>query len=89
MYELVGLEDTSEYNCLQHCVYQEMMEQRSEHSGDRFCFAAGDLEVACREQEEGTEETEQNNTEEPAGDSLCYLFLCESFTFTHSHTQCC
>merc|ERR1712002_437041 len=69
MYELVGLEDTSQYNCLQHCVYQEMMEQRSEHSSERFCFAAGDLEVVCREQEEGTEETEQNRTEEPAGET--------------------
>merc|ERR1712013_107909 len=74
MYELVGLEDTSEYNCLQHCVYQEMMEQRSEHSGERFCFAAGDLEVACREQEEGTEETEQSSTEEPAGETDQCIF---------------
>merc|ERR1711970_972821 len=72
MYELVGLEDTSQYNCLQHCVYREMMEQRSEN---RFCFAAGDMEVVCKEQEEGAEETEeteetegteQNRTEEPA-----------------------
>ena len=45
MYELVGLEDTSQYNCLQHCVYREMMEQRSEN---RFCFAAGDMEGAVQ-----------------------------------------
>merc|ERR1719228_31940 len=58
MYQLVGLEDTSQYNCLQHCVYQEMMPQRSEN---RFCFAAGDMEVVCREQEEGAGETGGGN----------------------------
>merc|ERR1712142_474435 len=44
-YQLVGLEDTSQYSCLQHCVYQEV--STAGPSDALFCFAAGDLEVVC------------------------------------------
>merc|ERR1712025_428211 len=46
-YQLVGLEDTSQYNCLQHCVYEEIS------SAGQFCFAAGDLEVVCADESMG------------------------------------
>merc|ERR1711872_1145410 len=50
-YQLVGLEDTSQYNCLQHCVYQEV--STAGPSDALFCFAAGDLEVVCADEPNG------------------------------------
>merc|ERR1712042_367537 len=46
-YQLVGLEDTSQYDCLQHCVYETLS------SAGLFCFAAGDLEVVCADEPNG------------------------------------
>ena len=46
-YQLVGLEDTSQYDCLQHCVYETLS------SAGLFCFAAGDLEVVCADEPMG------------------------------------
>merc|ERR1719228_1334807 len=50
-YQLVGLEDTSQYDCLQHCVYQEV--STAGPSDALFCFAAGDLEVVCADEPNG------------------------------------
>jgi len=50
-YQLVGLEDTSQYDCLQHCVYQEI--STAGPSDALFCFAAGDLEVVCADEPNG------------------------------------
>merc|ERR1712033_92618 len=37
---------TSKYNCLQPCIYERM-----DKPGSRYCFAAGELEVTCEDDE--------------------------------------
>ena len=50
-YYLAGMEDTSMYNCLAPCVYK----LEGDDEGKMFCFASGDLEVACGDVGEFTE----------------------------------
>ena len=50
-YYLVEMEDTSMYNCLAPCVYKI----EGDDEGKMFCFASGDLEVACGDGGEFTE----------------------------------
>ena len=45
-FTLVGMEDTSVYNCLTDCVYQA----DGDPDQKLFCFAAGNLEVVCEEE---------------------------------------
>merc|ERR1712106_256181 len=46
LYVLAGVEDTSGYNCLTNCVYK-IEADINDPMAQLFCFAAGDLEVAC------------------------------------------
>ena len=46
------MEDTSAYNCLSPCIY--MLEDDNSRS-EKFCFAAGDLEVVCGEEKNVTD----------------------------------
>merc|ERR1711887_181168 len=45
-YRLIKEGDTAKYNCLQPCIYT-----RVDKPGSRYCFAAGDLEVTCEDDE--------------------------------------
>merc|ERR1719244_1292375 len=51
-YALAGIQDTSAYNCLSPCVY--MMADDINRS-EKYCFAAGDLEVVCGEMANNTD----------------------------------
>ena len=70
-YSLVGHMDTRHYDCLNDCVYV-----KDEDPDAKFCFAAGDLEVECTEDElhgsemsplEGSEESPMEGTKAPEG----------------------
>ena len=70
-YTLVGQMDTRAYQCLNDCIYV-----KDEDPDVKFCFAAGDLEVECTEDElqpsgmpliETTEKSPIDITEGPAG----------------------
>merc|ERR1711872_768587 len=60
-YNLVGQMDTQMYNCLSDCIYmKEGME------GPKFCFAMGDLQVECNDEEmEGSERPPMEGSERP------------------------
>merc|ERR1719244_689357 len=53
-YALAGIQDTSAYNCLSPCVY--MMADDINRS-EKYCFAAGDLEVVCGEMANNTDDS--------------------------------
>jgi len=70
-YTLVGQMDTRAYQCLNDCIYV-----KDEDPEVKFCFAAGDLEVECTEDEsqasgitliKTTEKSPIDGTEAPAG----------------------
>merc|ERR1719347_1373305 len=64
-YTLVGQMDTFNYQCLNDCIYT-----KDEDPQYKYCFAAGDLEVDCTEDElenSGTEKSPVEETEAPAG----------------------
>merc|ERR1719347_2483630 len=67
-YTLVGQMDTSNYQCLNDCIYT-----KDEDPQYKYCFAAGDLEVDCTEDElenSGTEKSPVEETEAPAGPTV-------------------
>merc|ERR1711915_906653 len=53
-YSLAGIQDTSAYNCLSPCVY---MLADDINRSEKFCFAAGDLEVVCGEMANNTDDS--------------------------------
>ena len=70
-YTLVGQMDTRAYQCLNDCIYV-----KDDDPEVKFCFAAGDLEVECTEEEsqasgitliKTTEKSPIDGTEAPAG----------------------
>jgi len=65
-YTLVGQMDTRDYQCLNDCIYV-----KDEDPDVKVCFAAGDLEVVCTEDElqpSGmTEKSPMEGTDAPAG----------------------
>ena len=48
-YMLVDETDTVNYGCMSNCVFE-----RVGNPGSRFCFKEGDLEVVCKDTEDGT-----------------------------------
>merc|ERR1719513_124045 len=70
-YTLVGQMDTRAYQCLNDCIYV-----KDDDPEVKFCFAAGDLEVECTEDEsqasgitliKTTEKSPIDGTEAPTG----------------------
>merc|ERR1711892_145123 len=63
-YTLVGRLDTKSYNCLSDCIYV-----KDEEPSVRFCFASGNLEVECTQDErppiEGSERPPMEGSERP------------------------
>merc|ERR1719340_364969 len=60
-YSLIGQMDTKMYNCLSDCIYM-----REGQEGSKFCFAMGDLQVECNDEEmEGSEKPPMEGTEKP------------------------
>jgi len=63
-YSLVGRMDTKAYNCLSDCIYV-----KDEEPSVKFCFASGDLEVECTQDErppmEGSERPPMEGSERP------------------------
>ena len=68
-YTLSGQMDTKMYNCLNDCVYQ-----KEGQTGAKFCFAMGELEVECNDQQmggsdkppmEGSEKPPMEGSEKP------------------------
>merc|ERR1711915_251680 len=53
-YSLAGIQDTSAYNCLSPCVY---MLADDINRSEKYCFAAGDLEVVCGEMANNTDDS--------------------------------
>ena len=45
VYSLLGVEDTSDYECLDNCVYTI-----KDSPGDKICFKAGDIMATCTQQ---------------------------------------
>merc|ERR1712179_553026 len=53
--------DTKMYNCLSDCIYM-----REGQEGQKFCFAMGDLQVECNDEEmEGSEKPPMEGSEQP------------------------
>jgi len=60
-YSLVGQMDTKMYNCLSDCIYMKEGQE-----GSKFCFAMGDLQVECNDEEmEGSEKPPMEGSEKP------------------------
>jgi len=60
-YSLIGQMDTKMYNCLSDCIYM-----REGQEGSKFCFAMGDLQVECNDEEmEGSEKPPMEGSEKP------------------------
>jgi len=60
-YSLIGQMDTKMYNCLSDCIYM-----REGQEGQKFCFAMGDLQVECNDEEmEGSEKPPMEGSEQP------------------------
>jgi len=60
-YSLIGQMDTKMYNCLSDCIYM-----REGQEGGKFCFAMGDLQVECNDEEmEGSEKPPMEGSEKP------------------------
>jgi len=63
-YSLVGRMDTKAYNCLSDCIYV-----KDEEPSVKFCFASGNLEVECTQDErppiEGSERPPMEGTVQP------------------------
>merc|ERR1719219_2012407 len=60
-YSLIGQMDTKIYNCLSDCIYM-----REGQEGSKFCFAMGDLQVECNDEEmEGSEKPPMEGSEKP------------------------
>merc|ERR1711892_351475 len=68
-YSLVGQMDTTAYQCLNNCIYV-----KDQDPTVKFCFASGDLQVECTEDEfQGSDKppmegTNKPPTEAPAGE---------------------
>jgi len=60
-YSLIGQMDTKMYNCLSDCIYMKEGQE-----GGKFCFAMGDLQVECNDEEmEGSEKPPMEGSEKP------------------------
>merc|ERR1712013_3972 len=60
-YSLIGQMDTKMYNCLSDCIYMKEGQE-----GGKFCFAMGDLQVECNDEEmEGSEKPPMEGSEMP------------------------
>jgi len=60
-YSLIGQMDTKMYNCLSDCIYMKEGQE-----GSKFCFAMGDLQVECNDEEmEGSEKPPMEGSEKP------------------------
>jgi len=60
-YSLIGQMDTKMYNCLSDCIYMKEGQE-----GGKFCFAMGDLQVECNDEEmEGSEKPPMGGSEMP------------------------
>ena len=60
-YSLVGQMDTTAYQCLNNCVYV-----KDQDPTVKFCFASGDLQVECTEDEfQGSDKPPMGGSDKP------------------------
>merc|ERR1712128_209621 len=70
-YSYVGKMDTKMYNCLNPCVYQKIIFFKKGEEGAKFCFAMGEEEVECKDEDitkppmEGSEKPPMGGSEKP------------------------